>query len=261
MTTLNPAVSPVIDASRCGIIAIENTINQLPLRNSEIFLTSAGSGYANSTDVTVTITGGGPDATGATAKANVNTTSGNVNFGTITTVYITNGGSGYTLSPTINIAAGSGGGNNANVSYNGEDKQFGGNSDVRYITRQVILNDGFDSGDLRAYLTAYKPDGSNIYVYYKILSKSDSDILDNKNYQLMTEIGNKNFISTSYNDYRELLFAPGEGGYANNYVNYTTTSTGFSTFRTFAIKIVMSGSDTTDVPKVRDLRVIAFPAG
>ena len=261
ITTLNPAVSPVIDASRCGFIAIENTINQLPLRNSEIFLTASGSGYANSTDVTVTITGGGPDATGATAKANVNTTSGNVNFGTITTVYITNGGTGYTLSPTINIAAGSGGGNDANVSYNGEDKQSGGNSDVRYITRQVVLNDGFDSGDLRTYLTAYKPDGSNIYVYYKLLSKSDSDILNNKNYQLMTEIGNKNFVSTDYNDYRELLFAPGEGGSANNYVNYTTTSTGFSTFRTFAIKIVMSGSDTTDVPKVRDLRVIALPAG
>jgi len=57
------------------------------------------------------------------------------------------------------------------------------------------------------------------------------------------------------------VFAPGTGGVANNSVGYTTSTTGFSTFRTFSIKVVMSGSNTVDVPKVRDLRAIAFPAG
>ena len=41
----------------------------------------------------------------------------------------------------------------------------------------------------------------------------------------------------------------------------TSGSTSYSTFRTFAIKIVMSGSSTVDVPKVSDLRLIALPAG
>ena len=35
----------------------------------------------------------------------------------------------------------------------------------------------------------------------------------------------------------------------------------YNTFKTFSIKVVMSGSDTTDVPKVRDLRAIALPSG
>jgi len=252
MSTLNPAISPVVDSSRSGATIVENIINNLPLRNSEIFITSSGTGYANSTDVTVSITGGG--GVGATASANVLSN-------TINSVYITNGGTGYTTSPTITITPGSGGGSGAAVTYNGEDKQLGGNANVRYMTRKVILNDGFDSGDLRVYLTGYKPSNSNIYVYYKILSKSDSDLFDNKNYQLMTELGNENFVATNRNDYRELTFAPGTGGVANNSVAYTTSTTGFSTFRTFAIKVVMTGIDTVDVPKVRDLRAIAFPSG
>ena len=252
MTTINPTITPVVDASRCGAIIVENILNDMPLRNSEVFVTSSGTGYANAADVTVTITGGG--GTGATAVANVVSN-------TVNAVYITNGGSGYTTSPTITLTPGSGGGSGAVVVYNGEDKQLGGNSNVRYMTRKVVLNDGFDSGDLRVYLTAYKPSNAKIYVYYKILSKSDNDLFDNKNYQLMTELGNENYVATNKNDYRELTFAPGIGGVANNSVAYTTSSTGYSTFRTFAIKIVMAGQDTVDVPKVRDVRAIALPAG
>jgi hypothetical protein len=252
MATLNPAVTPVVDTSRCGAILVENKINNLPLANSGIFVTSPGTGYANTADITVTITGGG--GTGATAVANVVSN-------TVNSVYITNAGSGYTTSPTITLTPGSGGGSGAAVVYNGEDKQLGGNSNVRYMTRKVILNDGFDSGDLRVYLTAYKPSNANIHVYFKILSKSDNDLFDNKNYQLMTELGNQNYVATNKNDFRELVFAPGLGGVANNSVSYTTDTTGFSTFRTFAIKIVMAGTDTIDVPKVRDVRAIAFPAG
>ena len=54
----------------------------------------------------------------------------------------------------------------------------GGNSEARYITRIVTLADGQDAEDLRVYLTAYKPSGSNIFVYYKILAAEDNDSMD-----------------------------------------------------------------------------------
>jgi len=114
---------------------------------------------------------------------------------------------------------------------------------------------------LRVYLTAYKPSGSNIYVYYKILSGSDADIFDDKSYQLMTQLGNPNFASTSRTDFRELAFAPGVSDTANNIVSYTSGSTAFNSFKTFAIKVVMASNETIDVPKVRDLRAIALPSG
>ena len=252
MSTNDPAVSPFLDVTRFGGIFVDNFINDLPLSNSGFVIASGGSGYANSSDVTVTITDGG--GSGAVATANVV-------GGVIDAIYITTGGSGYTTSPTIAISAGSGGGSGASITYNGEDKKSGGNAATRYLTRKVTLADGFDSGDLRVYLTAYKPTGSNIYVYYKVLSGSDNDIFDNKNYQLMTQLGNANFVSTNKQDYRELSFAPGVSGAANNTISYTSGSTAYNSFKTFAIKVVMSGSDTTDVPKVRDLRAIALPAG
>jgi hypothetical protein len=124
----------------------------------------------------------------------------------------------------------------------------------------VTLNDGFDSGDLRVYINAYRPKESNIYVYAKLLSISDSDIFDDKDYQLLTPIGNANFVSTNANDYRELIFAPGENGIASNQISYTSNGVSYDTFRTFAIKIVMAGTNSADVPKIRDMRAIALPA-
>jgi hypothetical protein len=247
MNSLNEAVSPILDATRFGGIFIENIINNLPLSNTGFVITSAGSSYASPT---VSITGGG--GSGATASATVSS-------GKITAITLTDAGSGYTTSPTVTITDGSG--SSAVVSYNGEDSKSGGNSNVRYLARKVTLADGFESGDLRVFITAYKPSESNIYVYYKILSKSDSDTFDNKSWQLMAQLGNENFVSTSSTDYRELTFAPGTNGAANNSVSYISGSSTFTKFKTFAIKIVLSGTSTVDVPKVRDFRAIALPAG
>jgi len=251
MSTLNPDISPFLDITRFGGIFVENTINNLPLQNTDFVIEANGTGYANSSDVTVTITGGG--GSGAVATANVVSN-------TIVGIELSDGGSGYTTSPTITITPGSGGGSGAVITYNGEDKKSGGNSDVRYLTRRVTLADGFDSGDLRIYLTAYKPSNSGIHVYYKVLSASDPDVFNDKNYVLMREIGNPNFISTTLRDYRELTFAPGTADDIDNKITYTSGGTSYNSFKTFAIKIVMSNSVTVDVPKIRDLRVVALPA-
>jgi len=251
MSTLNTDVSPILDITRFGGIFVDNRIDNLPLKSEDFVIEAAGSGYANSADVTVTITGGG--GSGAVATANVVS-------GSIVSFDVTNGGSGYTTSPTITLTPGSGGGSGAVVSYNGEDNKSGGNSKVRYITRKVTLADGFDSGDLRVYVTGYKPSGSNIHVYYKPLSSSDSDNFDDKEYTLMTELGNANFVSANERDYRELTFAPGSDTTATNSVTYTSGSTTYNSFKTFSIKIVMSSDNTVDVPKVRDFRAVALPA-
>jgi len=249
MSTANPAISPVLDVTRFGGIFVENIINNLPLSNSGFSITIAGTGYTG--NAAVTISGGNGSSANAYAVANVTS-------GTITSIVVDIPGTGYSVSPTITISGG--GGSGATATYNGEDKKTGGTSLVRYMTRRVTLADGFDSGDLRVYLTGYKPSGTNIYVYYKVLSRSDNDPFDNKSYQLMTEIGNGNYVAANKSDYRELTFAPGTSGTANNAITYTSGTTSFNSFKTFAIKIVMSGTDTTNVPRVRDVRAIALPA-
>jgi len=252
LSTGNEDITPVLDITRFGIIAVENMINNLPLVNTGFTITSGGTAYSTNANTTVTITGGG--GSGATAAAIL---TNNV----VTSIHVTSGGSGYTTSPTITIAdANTTPGTGATVTYNGEDKRSGGNALVRYMTRKVTLEDGFDSGDLRIYVTAYKPSGSDIHVYAKFLSKSDSNIFDNSNYQLLTRISS-NYTSANKGDFREVVYAPGTNGVANNSITYTDGTTSYSSFRTFAIKIVMSGNNFVDVPKIRDLRVVALPEG
>jgi hypothetical protein len=155
-------------------------------------------------------------------------------------------------------------GTTASVTYNGEDKAVGGNSVVRYISKKIQLTNGFDAGDLRVYMDAYRPPGSGIAVWYKLLSGSDPSQFDNNNYTLMTQIGDTiNYFAKNLSDYAELTFAPGTYGSstADNKISYTSASnTTHKDFATFAIKVVMYGTSTVDVPKISNLRAIALPA-
>jgi hypothetical protein len=201
--------------------------------------------------------------------------SANVVGGSISRVWVQDGGGTYVDSPSVNLFASlatSAGGyadamcvgssaNGASIIINGETSKSGGPATARYIMRTVTLADGFDSGDIRVYLTAYKPAGSEIYVYFKPQSVSDIAKFSDLNWQLLTQINSGNFVSTQANDFRELIFAPGTNGVANNSILYTSETTSFTNFKSFAIKVVMSGTDTVDVPLIKDLRVIALPEG
>jgi hypothetical protein len=234
-----------------GFVAVNNKINNLGLSNNNIVVTNTGSGYANASDVTITISGG--NGSGALAEANVV-------GGIIDDITIVDPGSSYTGTPTITITRGSGGGANAAAIIVGETSKKGGPAAARYISRRVTLNDGFDSGDIRVYLTAYRPKESNIYVYVKLLSVSDPDTFEDREWQLLSPIGNANFVSTNSLDYRELIFAPGTNGVPDNAISYTSDGVSYDTFRTFAIKIVMAGTNSADVPRIRDMRAVALPA-
>jgi hypothetical protein len=251
LQTSNPDVTPMLDITRLNLITIENKINNLPLRNNDFAITSSGSGYTvtsgSGVPAYLVITGGG--GSGANAYANV------TGSGTIDRIVVVNGGTGYYSSPTITLTG------NGTVTYNGEDKSAGGNSLVRYMTKKVQLSTGFNAGDLRVYMDAYKPSGAGILVYYKLLSLSDPEPFEVNTWQLMTQLGNLSFVSDALDTFTELTFAPGTfgSGLAANKTSYTKNGTSYNDFMTFAIKIVMYGSSTVDIPKVRNLRVIALP--
>ena len=88
---------------------------------------------------------------------------------------ISTAGSGYLTTPTVTITA-------PNVSEQaavavatvvGEDSTSGGNVNAKYITRRVTLEDGFDAADIKVILNAYKPLGTNLYLYYKVKAEDD----------------------------------------------------------------------------------------
>lgn len=251
LSTANPDVSPMIDVTRLNLLAIENRINNLQLRAEDFAITNPGSGYTSSS-VPVTITGG--NGVDAVATANV---TGNQ----VTGITLTAAGSGYSTSPTVIVADPpvTSGNTTATIVYNGEDKKIGGNALTRYLTRRVQLAPGFDSGDLRVYFLAYLPPRGRVYVYAKYLASGDPQTFEDKNWSLLTQIGGGSFVSNNQNDFRELTFAPGVDGVETNNISYVSGNVTYTSFATFAIKVVMTSTDPVDVPKIKELRVIALP--
>jgi hypothetical protein len=129
----------------------------------------------------------------------------------------------------------------------------GGDADARYITRTVTLADGFDAQDLTVYLSMNRRAGTNVTCYYKVLSQYDVDSFEDKLWKVMQQTSNLNTISTDPEEFVEYQFDP-----IGADVYYSGGGANFTSYKTFAVKIVMTSSNTTVIPRVKDLRVIAL---
>jgi len=266
ISTTDKYVSPVLSDDGTTLFIVKNIINDMSLANTDITVTSGNTvgvtANYSSTPPAVTISAPtGPGGTQAFATANLVYNPATTGY-YVDRIDITSGGSGYIETPTITIAANTGG-NSATAIVSGETSSKGGNGLARYITKPVVLTPDNISGDLRVYYTAYKPVGSQVNVYYKILNGNDTGQLDDQNWTLMTNVGEKpSSFSLTRNDLREYEAAPGVFGVANNQVSYTSTDgSTYTTFNKFAIKLVLQTFDTGRTPIVHDLRVLALPSG
>ena len=256
LTSDDDSVSPIISDAGLSTYAITWNIDNCSLSNSLITLTSGGSGYnVNTTTVTVSSPTGD---SGAVAQA-----AANIANGVIQSVYFTNAGSGYITTPTITITdANSAPGTGATVIISGETSKSGGPAKTKYVTKKVVLDASLDSGDLVVYLTAYRPVNTNIMVYYKILSRNDTQAFNEGSWQLMTMTNSsQSTFSQTRGDLYEFTYAPGINNTANGYVTYTSTNgQKYTSFSQFAVKIVMTTTDKTAVPFVSDMRALALPS-
>jgi len=69
----------------------------------------------------------------------------------------------------------------------------------------------------------------------------------------MTQTTNANNVALTDDEFTEFQFDPSGGN-----VNYTTSGATYTTFKTFAVKIVMTSTNTTKVPRISDYRAIAM---
>jgi len=235
---------------------IQYNINNCELANSLISIVDGGSSY-NVSNTTVAVSAPtGKNGQQAYAAAEITD-------GEITKIYFTNTGSGYIETPTITIDVASGAATGASAIIAGETSTDGGPAATRYITKKVVLDAGFDSGDLNVYLTAYRPPNTDILVYYKILNRNDTQSFDDSSWQLMNKTKNTDTLYSKTRDtLHEFTFAPGTGGVDQGYVSYVSKNDNqtYNTFNQFAIKIVLVTTDKTIVPYLTDMRCIALPS-
>jgi hypothetical protein len=238
-STSDSKVSPVLDLERLSLITVENVINNLEISRENLNIINGGSGYKVCD--TFKVTGGGN-----TNEAILTVSA--VNSGVITDLIVTDTGSGYTGTGVVEPKSVNG--TYADIQVEGEDESEGGQATARYISRRVTLKSGENASDMRVYLDVYNPVGTDVHVYYKAHNENDPETFDQKPYKLMTRI-TPSFVRSNYeNDYRELVFGTaGTGG---------DSSGDFDNFKTYSIKVVLTSSKKSKVPKVRNLRAIAL---
>lgn len=246
MSTTNDAVSPILSAEDMHLNVWENFLDNAEITSDDFTIIAPGSGYSNANLITIT------SSTGSGANANV-TVDAN---GNVVGVYVTSGGSGYLDDFTISYYQHPT--TPATIVLNSEHDSSGGPCLARYITKPIKLADGYEAGDLRVFLSANKPGISEVSVYYKVLSDSDGTEFDDRPYQKMVCVNPTTTPSLDLTTYREYEYRPSA---TVNQVTYVgTNGVTYDTFKTFAIKIVLTSSDPAIPPSVKDLRIIATPA-
>jgi len=289
-------VSPIFNKDSFSIIVGEHDVNNGGVSNNIISITNRGAGYnatatlASPSNVVigssnntlnaaahlfrqtyyayedgslnwnigfynVTITGG--QGTGADGFAVANTDgSESVNY-----IVVNSSGSGYVETPLVSIASGNAtsGLVTATAVAQGETGKRGGNIRAKYVTRQITLEEGFESGDLRVFMDCVRPINTDIQVYYKVLGNEDPERFSDKSWVRMLRPVEK--YSKDANQLVEMVFRP---DLLENTLKYTENGTQYpigGKFKSFAIKVCLLTADSTVVPVVTNLRIIATPDG
>lgn len=158
-----------------------------------------------------------------------------------------------------------------------DEQKTKGNAEARYISKPVELADGQDAEDLLVFVDAYKPSGTDVKVYARLLNAEDPETLEDKDFTLMTQITASNTFSAGLDtsDVKEFEFGfsantNGQGFLtsANNFARLNTANSNvvayrgtdgsvYHTYKTFALKIVMTSNGTNIVPLVENVRAIA----
>lgn len=248
LNTTSEKVSPIVSIEKAFLNIWENFIDNAAVNSEDFVIVNGGAGYSNSNVITISSSSG----TGATANVEVNAN------GNVARINVLSVGSGYLDDFTISYALTPTVSSNAEIVVNSEYDSSGGPCLSRYITKQIILADGFDAGDLRVFLAANKPVGTEITVFVKILSGSDATQFRDRPYQKLVCINPTVSPSQTPYEYRDYEYRPSA---TDNFITYTSDAgVTYDTFKSFAVKIVMTSSDPAVIPKVRDLRIIALPA-
>lgn len=287
MSSSDPDVSPIVNLERLALTTFIYNINNAGLSNTSISVTNRGSGYnaysssgnamqgssntamnnfaqlyretyyANNYNIAfyaANITGG--LGSGAEGFFIANTDGAN----SISHAIMVFPGSGYIETPTIAIPAGANTTNSqAFALIAGETSKSGGNIRSKYITREIVLEDGFESADIRVYMDAIRPSPVDIQVYYKVLSGDDFDRITDKSWRRMEKM--KDIYSRNARTLIGLEFRP---SITENRINYTENGVSYpigGKFKRFQIKVCLLSPDPALVPKIRNLRILATPEG
>jgi hypothetical protein len=135
------------------------------------------------------------------------------------------------------------------------------NATSNFVTLPVTLAEGFEAEDFRLWITAHRPVGTQIKAYIRCKNVGDGSLLvDNPWIQLEMTDGASYFSPiTNRDDFKEFVFeVPASAMDGNNVITYTNDQGVFHGFSEFALKIELSAPRVNVVPRLLDIRGVAF---
>jgi hypothetical protein len=108
-------------------------------------------------------------------------------------------------------------------------------------------------------LNAIKPNGTDVAVYFKVLSALDSDAFTAKKWQKMQVVRDNFSINSTQRVPLEFRHSLEKG--TISYTEGTNTYPLGGTFKYFAIKICLTAEDPSVIPYVESMRAVAVPGG
>lgn len=144
-----------------------------------------------------------------------------------------------------------------------------GNADSKYISAMITLAEDMDATDLSVLLTAYKPVGTDIKVYGRFQNASDLRAFNTVEWTELEKDDVSDITSSSANryDFKEIAYRIPEGTAVDgegakrvdqDSMNYIVGGSTFTSYKYFAIKVVLTTSQQYAIPRVKDMRAIAL---
>jgi len=132
-----------------------------------------------------------------------------------------------------------------------------GSAASKYISRRVVLDDGQDAEDLKVYLSNQIPDGCDVKVYGKFQEATDPSNFDDLDW-IELETVNPPLNTTAKSGYVEYQYTIPTANKNAGVLEYTVGSATYSGYKSFAVKVIPLSTNTSVVPRVRELRAIAL---
>jgi len=269
----NGYISPIIDMQKNSLLTIENIVNNDSTNETTRTITFNTNTSVNGTSETITFTTPHLIQTGVPLVYSFLGTTGpagatgpnNLVDGTTYYPRIT-GATGIQLYSTLDGSVTGATAALINLGSTGVSQTHGliavnasgGNASSKYITRRVTLKE--PANYLKVYLTAARPSGTDIKVYYKIKSETDSSLFTSKPWvEMVREVPGDNTYSRNNNEFFEYVYLPpSTSPNTTSAIKYELNSALYEDFNEFTVKVVFLSSNTSIIPRIADFRAIAL---
>lgn len=251
MKTTNDSVSPILDTQRTSLVVVNNKVNAPTETNVNVG--SLDDNTLLSANTAIAFSGSTITTTNATARGILQTvsvgkyltTSGSANAannGTFLITAVSDNGTTTTVTLVATFTtetAGTAITIKQREIFVSEIAPSNSTSISKYVTKRVNLANA--SNFLRIRFAASIPADASIEVYYRVNTVGSNAVFDGTNYTLLAPDAPVTYVQVGSNQFIDMNYSTGD----------------IADFDAVQVKLVMKSANTSAVPRMKDLRIIA----